>query len=230
MPDSRLERIIRSFSPASILDVGCGCGHFTRGLTQLCGEVIAIDVVSGGAGWRRGGCPSAVHFCRMDALALGFANDSFPVVLERAALHHMALWPEALAEMIRVSSHRLLLQEPLDDFRSAAKQRTHEAQGLLLALQAEVGYPHYWHLAQDALLSAVEAHADLLEVHVDRSDAPIPFDEFFRSFGELAIRSPRPAYWLEREQELRSRCDGMPLCDDDILTVVATKRAVGTST
>jgi hypothetical protein len=163
----------------------------------------------------------------MNALALAFASGSFPLVVERATLHHIARWRQALAEMIRVSSHRLMLEEPLDDPRSAAKQRTYEAQGLYLAVQAEVGYPHYRHIDRDALLSAVASHGGLVEAHVERSDALLSFDEFFASFGEFAERSTRPAHWLERLQALRSRFDGGPLCEDDTLTVSVAKDVQG---
>jgi hypothetical protein len=133
----------------------------------------------------------------MDAVTLGFADGSFSLVLESATLHHIAHWPEALSEMIRVSSDRIFLEEPVDDLRSAAKQRTYEAQGLFLRLQAEVGFPHFRSLDRDALLSAVESRAVVLETHLDTSDAPIAFDEFFESFGEFASQSEREGYWLE---------------------------------
>jgi hypothetical protein len=159
----------------------------------------------------------------MDAVALGFARDSFPLVLERASLHHIAHWPEALAEMIRVFANRIFLEEPVDDLRSAAKQRTYEAQGLFLKLQAEVGFPHFRHLDRDALLSAVASRAVVVETYLETSDAPIAFDEFFESFGEFASQSDREGYWLERLQELRSRFGGAPLCEDDTLTIMAAK-------
>ena len=159
----------------------------------------------------------------MDAVALGFARDSFPLVLERASLHHIAHWPEALAEMIRGSSNRVFLEEPVDDLRSAEKCRTYEAQGLFLKLQAEAGFPHYRHLDRAALLSAVESRAVVLETHLETSDAPIAFDEFFESFGEFASQSDREEYWLEQLQELRSRFGGAVLCEDDTLTILAAK-------
>ena len=165
----------------------------------------------------------------MDAVALGFARDSFPLVLERATLHHIAQWQEALAEMIRVSSQNVFLEEPVDDLRSSAKQRTHEAQGCFLKLQAEVGYPHYRHLDRVALLSAVERRAVLLEAHLERSDAPVAFDEFFESFHAFASRSEREGYWLEQLRELRARFGGAPLCEDDTLTVLAAKGTSHTS-
>lgn len=161
-----------------------------------------------------------IMFCRMDATALGFADNSFPLVLERDTLHHIARWPDALSEMLRVSSDRVLLQEPVDEPRSPAKRRTYEAQGLFLELQAEVGYPHYWHLKPEALLSSIRSQAQVLESKLDRCNTPVSFDEFFESYSELASHSGREEYWLGRLEELRSRFSGAALCDDDRLTVL----------
>jgi hypothetical protein len=157
----------------------------------------------------------------MDATALAFACDTFPLVLERDTLHHIARWPNALSEMLRVSSHRVLLEEPVDELRSAAKQRTYEAQGLFLQLQAEVGYSHYWHLNPETLLSSIRGQARLLEVKLEKSDTPVTFDDFFESYTEFASQSGREEYWHGRLEELRLRFNGATLCEDDRLIVLA---------
>jgi SAM-dependent methyltransferase len=224
---TRLEDVVRSRAPASLLDVGCGCGHLTRALATHCAGVFAIDLVPHPSRWEDLARAPGISFCRMDATALGFADGSFPLVLERASLHHIARWPEAVAEMARVSSAHLLIQEPADDLRSEAKHRTHEAQGLFLDLQAEVDFPHHRHLDRDALLSVVESRARPVGVWMDLSDEPIAFEQFFDSFGAFAARSAREAYWLEELRRLRSRFDGAPLCQDDTLTILAAKEAPG---
>jgi hypothetical protein len=159
----------------------------------------------------------------MDARALGFPDNSFPLVLERDTLHHVSRWPEVLSEMIRVSSDLLLLEEPVDDLRSAAKQRTQEAQELFLQLQAEVGYSHYRHVDPDELLSTIQERAYLINVHMNRRDTSVTFDEFFRDFSIFAAKSQREEYWLRQLQDLRSRFDGAALCKADRLTVLASK-------
>jgi hypothetical protein len=161
----------------------------------------------------------------MDAVNLGFTSECFPLVLERATLHHIERWPEALAEMVRVSASHLVLQEPIDDLRSAAKRRTYAAQGLFLRLQAEVGYRHYRHLDREVLLAAVQRQAVLLDTMLEKSDAPVGFDEFFDLFPTFASRSIRESYWFEQLNELRSQFGGAPLCEDDMLTVLAAKAA-----
>lgn len=224
MPSSRLEEIVQALKPESLLDVGCGCGrHLTSLLPRHCARVFAIDVVARASSWQKLSHATGISFCCMDAAALAFARNSFPLVLQRDSLHHMARWRDAFAEMLRVSSGHVLLEEPVDDLRSPAKRRTYEAQGLMLALQAEVGYSHYKHLHPETLLSLIRSQARILDVNLDRHDTDVIFDEFFESYSEFASRSGREGYWLGRLDELRSRFDGANLCEDDRLTVLVAK-------
>lgn len=226
MSGSRLNELVQSFKPETLLDVGCGCGgHLTSSLVRHCPRVVAIDTVSHARRWREIAGATGVVFCRMDATSLAFDSGSFPVVLERASLHHIAQWTEALAEMVRVTSDRLLLEEPVDDLRSLAKARTYEAQGLFLRLQAEVGYPHHRHLETGALLSALQGHPISFEIRIERSDAPVAFEPFFESFPSFASRSDREGYWQSQLDELRARYAGAPLCEDDTITILAVRTA-----
>jgi SAM-dependent methyltransferase len=218
---NRIEATVRALDPATLLDVGCGCGRLTGTLARHCPRVIGVDVVPYTSRWST--IAAAVTFCCMDAAALAFPSGSFPLVLERDSLHHIADWGAALAEMARVSGRHLLLQEPVDDLRSPAKRRAHEAQGLLLRLQAEIGDEHYWHLDADALLDAVRRHVTPVEIHLDRTDEPVTFEEFFSGFDRMAARSDREAYWLDQRERLGSRFAGEPLSEDDRFTVLAMK-------
>jgi hypothetical protein len=221
---SHLEETVRSLNPTALLEIGCGCGrHLTSSLTSFCDRVVATDIASYELSWQEITRTTRIKFLRMDATALGFPDNSFPLVLERDTLHHVSRWSQVLSEMVRVSSDLLLLEEPVDDLRSAAKQRTREAQELFLQLQAEVGYPHYRHLDPDELLSMIQERACLIDVHRNRRDASVTFDEFFRDFSVFAAKSQREDYWLGRLQDLRSRFDKASLCKADRLTVLASK-------
>jgi len=223
MARSRVERILESLAPARVLDVGCGCGRFSSQLAKGSRQVIAVDPVFGGRTWHEAEVASGVRFCCMDGSALGFGDSSFPLVLERAALHHIVHWPDVVAEMMRVTSGHLVLVEPVDDLRSAAKSRTFEAQVLLLEVQAEAGYAHYRHLDSEGLVRSLQGLGSVVEVHVDRNDAPRSFDDFFVNFGEFAGRTRRPAYWQKRLRDLRARIGVDALSEDDTLTVLAVK-------
>ena len=96
MGSSEFEDLVQSLGPTAILDMGCGCGRFTRRLAQAGVRAIGVDTVSH-ASWPQVRAESGVLFCRMNALALAFDPDAFPCVVERAALHHIENWREALA-------------------------------------------------------------------------------------------------------------------------------------
>jgi hypothetical protein len=125
--------------------------------------------------------------------------------------------------MLRVSSKHILIEEPIDDLRSAEKRNTLEAQGLFLELQKEVGYPHYRHLSPKELVSYVETRASVIEVRSEKCDELVSFEEFFHSFARFAAQSARESYWLERLEAYRISLGGGGLCEDDRLLLVAAK-------
>jgi ubiquinone/menaquinone biosynthesis C-methylase UbiE len=219
-----LETWVKAIRPGRLLDVGCGRGQYTAAFSAHCPRIVAIDAAPALIPrWKELHRPPALTFCCMDVAAMGLAGDSFPLVMERDCLHHVAGWPEALAEMVRVSSRFIIVEEPVDDLRSPEKKRTYEAQGLFLRIQAEVGYSHYRHIKRSELLSEIQKHASMVEEHLVRSDRPIGFDEFFDSFGIFAARTDREAYWLGELETLRRRFAGLPLCKSDRLMVWGEK-------
>ena len=126
--------------------------------------------------------------------------------------------------MVRVSSDVICLEEPIDDLRSDAKRRSYEAQGLLLRIQAEIGYPHYLHLNKDTLTAEAESQASIQDAFLNPNDAEVSFDEFFYSFQTLAAQSRREHFWLDQLESLRSQFGGAPLCEADTFTLVLKKK------
>jgi SAM-dependent methyltransferase len=257
---------LRSLRPSMALDVGCGCGDFTRTLVPLCQRIVAVDVQpalrsrwkptgnatgrpTGRATGKGRGIPSSkptgeatgnatgnrtgsaigaegpLHFCCMDARTLGFATNTFPVVFERASLHHMAGWETAVAEMFRVSADYVLLEEEVDDPRTVAKQKTIEARRLFLELQHEVGYPHFAHLDPDRLLEVAGAFGEVLESGIDKRDDPVDIDHYFEPFPRFVERSRRPRYWHDRLRAFRENLGDGTLCESDVVRVLTRKRA-----
>ncbi len=103
-----LRRLLAGFPQArSVLEVGCGTGHFTRWLGTQNLQVIGLDLSP--AMLReaiRLGSPPCV---RGSALALPFPNSAFDLAVLITTLEFIPDPVQALAEAIRVSRYGLIL-------------------------------------------------------------------------------------------------------------------------
>jgi ubiquinone/menaquinone biosynthesis C-methylase UbiE len=215
--DPILERVSQ-LRPALLLDVGCGCGAFTKKLAEYCGEIIAVDLSPSlvRRAERENGAPNIRYLCA-DARRLPFADQSIPVVIERGSLHHVREWQMMLAEMVRVAAQRVLALEPVDDPRSEAKRAAIAAHHLFLELQAEVGYPHYEHLAVNDIRRWCTERQIEPQIEVIRLDRDVPFDAYFEPWQHFAKQSARCDYWMDRREEFRREVSVGGLVSDDLI-------------
>ena len=104
-----LQRGLDLRSGASLLDVGCGTGWFTRRLAQCPGmRVTGLDINERGLAYARTR-DSASSYLVGDALALPFADGRFDNVVSIAALCFTADWHRAVGEIVRVSRGRFAI-------------------------------------------------------------------------------------------------------------------------
>jgi len=105
---SLLRRLLARFSSArTILEVGCGTGHFTRWFNELGLYAVGLDVSPPMLVEAvRLGCP---HCLCGDALALPFPNRAFDIVTLITTLEFIADPAMALAEALRVAQCGLIL-------------------------------------------------------------------------------------------------------------------------
>jgi SAM-dependent methyltransferase len=100
------EQLLRDLSAGRrVLEYGCGLGSYSFILARRGARVTGIDiseiaVEQTQAHARREQIPT-INFQRMNAEALGFADQTFDLVCGRAVLHHLDL-NKALAELARV--------------------------------------------------------------------------------------------------------------------------------
>lgn len=95
----------------SILDVGCGVGHWHRALAQVLPSSTEITGLDPEPKWvqgaqeraRRAGLGSRCRFVQGDAMALPFADGSFDLTTCQTVLIHLADPKGALREMMRVT-------------------------------------------------------------------------------------------------------------------------------
>ena len=215
---------IRELSPKKALDVGCGCGSFTAQAAPSCGQLLAIDHSPGliERCMREHPLPNVTYRC-VDARRLKLPDKGFDLVYERDALHHIREWQQALDEMARVSSHYILVEEPVDDPRSLAKRNSIAAHHLFLELQEEAGYPHFPHLPPVDLEQRLHAMGLDFTIEHARADQPVGVEEYFEPFERFADVTSRKEYWMTRLFQFKRSVAGAGLVESDTLLIVAQK-------
>jgi len=105
---SKLKEIKKyiNFNSKTLLDVGAGNGFFSYPLNQIC-EVTAIDYSK-----KMINLNPIKKKIVMDANNLNFPNNSFDIVFESCALHHVKKLDRIISEMKRVSKKYLVIIEP----------------------------------------------------------------------------------------------------------------------
>lgn len=89
-----------------VLDVGCGTGWFTRRIAGLAGvEVTGTDIDSEALAFPPEH-DTRSRYVETDAWCLPFADGSFDKIMSVTALCLIADWPQALAEIVHVTSDR----------------------------------------------------------------------------------------------------------------------------
>jgi SAM-dependent methyltransferase len=93
---------VLALEPRSILEVGCGSGGFLSTLHGWTGRLVGIDPdVDRIAALRDQGYNARVG----TAEDLAFDDAEFDVVVSAYTAHHLAAWPVALKEALRVARH-----------------------------------------------------------------------------------------------------------------------------
>ena len=92
----------------TLLDVGCGTGHFSRRFADLGLNVTAVDSNQATLDYARQQSEE-VHYLPANALSLPFVNDSFDYVSAITSLCFVESPQQALQEMWRVTRRGLLL-------------------------------------------------------------------------------------------------------------------------
>mgnify|MGYP001178249152 FL=1 len=211
---------IQTLKPVNVLDMGCGAGKFTKVISQYCGHITAIDVSSTLIEQckKENTLPNVEYLC-LDGRNTGFPGKSFDCVIERASLHHMMKWEDAITEMIRLSSKYVLIAEPLDDDRSVEKRNLNEAQELYLKVQHDAGFEHYNHLKKELLLDLLDSKGINYEYKIEKWDDIIEFDEYFGMYEYFADKTSKKEHWMKRLNEFRTKLGGEKLCANDVIHI-----------
>jgi len=104
-----LYRLLAPAPGASLLDVGCGTGYFTRRFALDGHPATGVDLDATMLAVARARRLAGERYVRGNALALPFEDAEFDCCVSVAALCFIADEAAALAEMLRVTRHRLAL-------------------------------------------------------------------------------------------------------------------------
>jgi ubiquinone/menaquinone biosynthesis C-methylase UbiE len=106
-----LDRLLGRFSEArSVLEVGCGTGHFTRWFEEQGLMAVGLDISAPMLSQARAGlAPNGTPLVQADAYRLPFADDAFDLAAFITTIEFLEASQEALAEAARVASRGLLL-------------------------------------------------------------------------------------------------------------------------
>ena len=104
-----LDQLLTPHSGETVLDVGCGTGHFTRrfSASAAVGWTVGADIDFDMA--RFAAARGSAAYLVADGQRLPFADRSFDLVISVTALCFMRDARRALTEMLRVARHRVAL-------------------------------------------------------------------------------------------------------------------------
>jgi SAM-dependent methyltransferase len=114
-----LPRLVAYCRDGITVDLGCGTGRVTRALVARGQRVVAVDRSLEMLRRVAGDIPAGqVALLRSDARKLPINSSSCDSVVCSGVLHHMARWPEVVAECARVlrPGGRLIIREPNADY------------------------------------------------------------------------------------------------------------------
>jgi SAM-dependent methyltransferase len=215
---------VEELKPRVVLDVGCREGKYTIKAAPHCGHITAIDINPKAIEKAKSENPgSNINYLCMDGRRIGFPDDNFDLVYERVTLHHVKEWETALDEMIRVSSRHILIEEPLDDLRSAEKENSYRGQQLYLQIQQEQGFSHFNYLKLEDFFEYFRSRKIKIEFEITGNDELESFDQFFDQFSLFLEKSDRRKYWTDRLNAFREEMKGQSFCKSDLLFIMTNK-------
>jgi len=98
-----LARHVNEAPGASVIDVGCGTGWFSRRFTAVGFNVTGVDIDAASVEFARSRSDGQSSFLVGDARQLAFPDRSFDYAISVTTLCFVDDWPRALREIVRVA-------------------------------------------------------------------------------------------------------------------------------
>lgn len=148
-----VERLL-ALAPRSVLDVGCGTGGLLASLKSKVAELHGIDPDPVRINEARA---VGLRVDRGDAYALPFDAQSIDIVTFQFVPHHLADWPRALAEALRVARHGVLVLEGWYDRSIPSQETAAQLEAWSKAIDRATGMVHEDYPSAGALTASLPA-------------------------------------------------------------------------
>jgi ubiquinone/menaquinone biosynthesis C-methylase UbiE len=141
-------RYLGSVKNKLLIDIGCGCGEFSLGLSSKGGVVVGVDIDKKAIIIAKNLSSRGCNFILADAQKLPFRSNVFDAICSLSCLEHVTNDDEAIKEMVRIVKSKGVVVLTVDtviykdlSFRSAVKKYK---------------IIHYYHLQQ--LINKLKRH------------------------------------------------------------------------
>jgi ubiquinone/menaquinone biosynthesis C-methylase UbiE len=146
-----VERLL-ALAPRSVLDVGCGEGGLLASLKGKVAELRGIDPDPERIAAARA---TGLDVAPGDAYALPFGAQSIDIVTFQYVPHHLADWPRALAEALRVARRGLLVIEGWYDRSIPSQEAAAQLEAWSKAIDRATGMVHANYPSAGALVASL---------------------------------------------------------------------------
>ena len=185
-----MERVL-ALAPRSLLDVGCGDGGLLAALSSHVPELHGVEPDPDRVAVARNAGAAVQHG---DAYHLPFADRSIDLVTFQYVPHHLADWPRALAEALRVARRGVLVMEGWYDRSIPSQETAARLESWSKAIDRATGMIHEEYPSAGQLLASVKSAGGLDIEHQTRLILRTRSLADVASEGEIqAAKSPTPA-------------------------------------
>lgn len=159
-----VERVL-NLAPRSVLDVGCGNGGLLASLRGRVADLHGVDPDPGRVAHARAAGVAATHGSAYD---LPFAARSVDLVTFQFVPHHLADWPRALAEALRVARRGVLVLEGWYDRSVPSQETAARLDSWSKAIDRATGMVHDEYPSVGQMLASVDCAAGFSIEHQTR--------------------------------------------------------------
>lgn len=234
--------ILRKISGGKVLDVATGSGGFVRVLIENLldfDQIIGIDTTDRGAAAFAAAFNNQPHirFVQMDAVRLGWPDNTFDTVCISNSLHHLPDLARALAEFGRVlkPGGHMIISEMYRDGQTAEQQTHVELHHWWAAIDTAQGIVHQETYTRSQIVACLDALnwqsltlAEDCDLSSDPRD-PALLDELngiIDRYIERAVSLPGALALQRRGEQLRQRAQQIGFHGATTLLVTGQKPAV----